>query len=325
MRTLILRRIIVSIPLLLSVSLLSFYILQSAPGDPVAMFLQQSFERAPQHVVDAMRERLGLNRPIIIQYLYWLREMLRGNFGVSLKTLEPVSQVIMRTLPASLLLMVVSFAIASVCGIALGVYSALRPYRAGDQILSFIAFFGYSIPNFWLGLILIYVFSFKMGWLPSSGMVSLRGAPDVVMDRIAHLIMPVATLAFHDMVVWLRYQRSALLGVLGEDYIRTAKAKGLAQRIVVAKHALRNALIPVVTLLGLSVPRLLTGSYIVEYVFAWPGMGRLAVDAIYTRDYPVIMAILMISAVLVVLGNLLADVGYALVDPRINYGTGGAR
>jgi peptide/nickel transport system permease protein len=315
----IVRRLMFSVPLLISVSLVSFGILKSAPGDPVAMYLSQPFERAPQEVIDAMRARLGLDRPLHVQYLTWLKETVRGNLGTSMRNFEPVHEIIARTLPQTILLMGLSFVIGLAAGILLGIYSALRPYGIGDQFLGFIASLGYAVPNFWLGLMLIYLFSMKLGWLPSGGMMSMRDMGDPLLDRLRHLILPITTIVFRDIVVWMRYQRDSLLTVLGEDYIRTARAKGLVVWVVVAKHALRNSLIPVISLIGMSMPRLLTGSYVIENVFSWPGMGRVGLDAINNRDYPLILGILLLSSVLVVMGNLLADISYALIDPRIKY------
>jgi len=315
----IIRRLMSSVPLLLAVSIVSFWILKSAPGDPVAMYLSQPFERAPQEVIDAMRARLGLNRPLHVQYLTWLKETIRGNLGTSMRNFEPVKEIIARTLPQTILLMGTSFVISLALGILLGVYSALRPYGLGDQFLGFVASLGYAVPNFWLGLMLIYLFSMNLGWLPSGGMMSMRDMGDPLVDRLRHLILPLTTIVFRDIVVWMRYQRDSLLSVLGEDYIRTARAKGLAVRVVVTKHALRNSLIPVISLVGMSMPRLLTGSYVIENIFSWPGMGRVGLDAINNRDYPLILGILMLSSVLVVMGNLLADLSYALIDPRIKY------
>jgi peptide/nickel transport system permease protein len=213
----------------------------------------------------------------------------------------------------------IAMSLAVVVGISLGVFSALHPNSTLDNVLSTLAYAGYAIPNFVLGILLIFVFAVWLDLLPTQGMGSLRASEKLIGDRFAHLILPVTTLAFNDIVIWLRYQRNSLLDILSEDYVRTARAKGLSAGRVIFRHAWRNSLIPVITLLGYSLPRLITGSYVVETFFSWPGIGNLSVTAIYQRDYTVVMAILMVSSVMVISGNLLADVCYSLADPRIRH------
>jgi peptide/nickel transport system permease protein len=215
--------------------------------------------------------------------------------------------------------MAVALTIGIGVGVVLGILAALRPHSGADLVLSVLTYAGYSVPPFWLALMLVFIFGVWLNWLPTVGMMSLQTASPPFLDRLAHLVLPVTTLAFHDVVVWLRYQRNSLLEVLDEDYIRTARAKGLPNSVVLVRHAWRNSLISIITLLGYSLPRLLTGAYIVETIFSWPGMGRLSIDAIFQRDYPLIMALLLVSSLMVVFGNLLADVGYALADPRVRY------
>jgi peptide/nickel transport system permease protein len=277
------------------------------------------FDQAPKELIERTRQALGLDRPLYVQYVRWLTSAVSGNLGNSLMTRRPVATIIRETLPNTLRLMSLALVIGVSLGIALGVLAALRPHSRLDLALSIVTYAGYSIPPFWLALLLVFVFGAWLNWLPTAGMMSLRVAERLWLDHLAHLVLPVATLAFHDVVVWLRYQRNSLLEVLDEDYIRTARAKGLPASAVLVRHAWRNSLVSIITLLGYSLPRLLTGAYIVETIFSWPGMGRLSVDAIYQRDYPLIMALLMVSSIMVVLGNLLADIGYAMVDPRVRY------
>jgi peptide/nickel transport system permease protein len=319
MHRVILRRLTVSLPLLVLVSLLSFYVLRLAPGDPVRVYLAMPFDQASPELIESTRKALGLDQPLYTQYVRWLAGALTGNLGNSLMTRRPVAAIIGETLPNTLRLMGLALGIAITAGIILGMIAATRPHSPIDLALSVVTYVGNSIPAFWSGLMLVFIFSVWLNWLPTGGMMSLVGTDRPGLDRLAHLVLPVVTLALQDTVVWLRYQRNSLLEVMGEDYIRTARAKGLSGRLVLLRHAWRNSLISVVTLLGYTLPRLLTGSYIVETIFSWPGMGRLSVDAIYQRDYPIIMGVLLVSSALVVLGNLLADVGYAVVDPRVRY------
>jgi peptide/nickel transport system permease protein len=321
MHRVILRRLLISIPLLLLVSLLSFYILRLAPGDPVRAYLAVPFDQASPELIARTRVALGLDKPLHVQYARWLAGAVTGNFGVSLMTRRPVASIVRETLPNTLRLMGLALMIAVTLGISLGMLAAVRPHSGLDLALTVTAYVGNSVPAFWSGLMLVFIFAVWLNWLPTGGMMSLTPRAHPFLDRLTHLILPVATLTFQDIVVWLRYQRNSMLEVLGEDYVRTARAKGLSSSVVLFRHAWRNSLISVITLLGYTLPRLLTGAYIVETIFSWPGMGRLSVDAIYQRDYPVIMALLLVSSTLVVMGNLLADVGYALADPRVRYET----
>ncbi len=317
MYRILVRRILISIPLLAFVSVCSFYILRLAPGDPVRAYLGTSFEQADPSVVQQLRRNLGLDQPIHVQYLRWLEKTVAGNLGNSLLTQRPVATMIRETLPNTLILMTMATVLGIVVGISLGVLSGLRPDTRFDLLVTPLAYAGYAIPNFLLGLLLIYFFGVRLNWLPTQGMVSIGQADTSPLDRLTHLILPVATLAFHDVVVWMRYQRNSLVEVLGEDYIRTARAKGLPERRTIFRHAWRNSLVSLVSLLGYSLPRLVYGSYIVETIFAWPGMGRLSVTAAYQRDYTVIMGVLLITAAIVIAGNLLADICYGIVDPRV--------
>lgn len=271
-----------------------------------------------------IRANWGLDKPIIVQYFYWLGNVLRGNFGTSYTTGRPVIQEVLERLPATLLLMISSFIITFLITIPLGVISAVKKGTWVDNLITFFSFAGMATPSFWLGLMLMLLFAVQLDWLPAVGMydplISGQGLGVRVWDVIKHMILPLTTMTILSLAGITRYQRAAMLEVLDQDYIRTARAKGLPERVVIYKHALRNAFIPIVTILGLSLPGLFGGAFIIETVFAWPGMGRLGVMAIFQRNYPLIMGIVVFSAVLIILGNLFADIGYALVDPRIRYG-----
>ncbi|OGC06639.1 hypothetical protein A3H38_05575 [candidate division WOR-1 bacterium RIFCSPLOWO2_02_FULL_46_20] len=301
MRKYVLKRLLQLMPLLIGVSLLSFFVMHLAPGDPTALFTDPNIDPVE---LARIRANWGLDKPIFIQYFYWLGNALRGNFGASYTTGLPVAKEIFERLPNTLLLMSSSFILTLLITIPLGVISAVKKGSWFDNFVTIFSFAGMAIPTFWIGLMLMLLFSVQLHWLPAVG----------------NIVLPLITMTVGSLAGLTRYQRAAMLEVLNQDYIRTARAKGLPERIVIFKHALRNALMPIVTILGLSLPDLFGGAFIVETIFAWPGMGRLGVMAIFQRNYPLIMGIVMFSAVLIMLGNLLADIGYALVDPRIRYG-----
>ncbi|MFH1542496.1 MAG: ABC transporter permease [bacterium] len=300
MRRFIFRRLLSLIPLLIGVSILSFFVMHLAPGDPTALFTDPNIN--PEDLA-RIRANFGLDKPVIIQYFYWLGNALRGNFGNSYTTGQPVMQEIGQRLPATLLLMSASYLLTLIITIPLGVISAVKKGSWFDNTVTVLSFAGMATPSFWLGLMLMLFFSVHLHWFPAVG----------------SFVLPLITMTIGSLAGLTRYQRAAMLEVLNQDYIRTARAKGLPERIVIYKHALRNALIPIVTILGLSLPGLFGGAFIIETIFAWPGMGRLGVMAIFQRNYPMIMGIVVMSAFLIILGNLLADIGYALVDPRIRY------
>lgn len=314
----LIRRIIGLIPLLLGISIVSFGMMFMAPGGPTSVFLASSHPMSPVEIAN-IRHNLGLDKPWYIQYVSWLVDLLRGNLGYSFTDGRPVLTKILEKVPVTALLIGVSFVLTILIAIPTAIYSAVHKNSLFDYIATAIAFIGYGTPTFWLGIELIQLFSVKLRWLPDSGLANFDATGFDLGDRIRHLILPVATLTFVSLAGWIRYQRSSMLEVLGEDYIRTAAAKGLTRNVVIFKHAFRNALLPLITLLGLYLPALLTGAYFVEIVFTIPGMGFLGLNAIFERDYPTVMGTTVISAVLVVIGNLLADVGYALADPRIRY------
>ena len=310
-----LKRVLVVIPMLLAVSLLLFGTMNVLPGGPEALYAGENLDPA---TIAYVRRNLGLDEPLPVQYVRWVAAAARGDLGRSFRDGQPVLDHIAERLPATLQLSVLALLLALAVAIPAGVLAASRPHSWLDRILTPASFLGLSFPSFWLGIMLILLFSGVLGWLPGSGMVTYGREADVL-SRLQHAVLPTVTLASVQVAAFMRYTRAAVLEVLTEDYVRTAEAKGLAPRRVLLKHALRNALIPVVTLVGLSLPTLVGGSVIVETVFAWPGLGRLAVDSVFKRDYPVIMGIQMIIATVIVLANLVTDLLYAVLDPRVAY------
>jgi peptide/nickel transport system permease protein len=314
----IIRRTLMAIPLLLGITVLSFGIMHLAPGGPISLVVDMD-PNITQADIDRMKESLGLNDPLYVQYLRWIGDMFQGDFGDSLiRKGVSVGELIMDRLPNTLLLMIVSTLFAVVISIPFGVISATKQYSKIDYTVTVTSFLGLATPNFWLGLILIMVFSVNLGWFPTGG-TSTLGADFSIWDRLHHLILPAFVLGTADMAGLTRYTRSSMLEVINQDYIRTARAKGFKEQKVIYKHGLRNGLIPIITIFGLMLPSFIGGSVIVESIFGWPGIGKLFVDAAFQRDYPIIMALTVISSVLVVLGNLLADILYAKFDPRIEY------
>jgi len=325
----VVRRLLQAIPLLLGILTLVFVFMHAAPGDPTAIYMHPSV--APE-VLEQMRHNWGLDQPIHIQYLRWMKSFLTGDFGVSLAQNRPVAAILAERIPNTLILSGTSLLLIFAIGIAIGIIQAVRQYSLLDNALTFSALFIYSMPSFWLGLMLILIFAYKVyqveWWpavfrFPASGMASvdydLLGFWAKLGDRLHHLVLPSIALGVSSAASIARYMRSSMLDVIRQDYIRTARAKGLPERTVILKHALKNALLPIITLLGLYLPFLFSGAVLVEHVFAWPGMGRTIVEAIYQRDYPVVMATTFVFAVMVVVANLIADVLYAVVDPRIRY------
>ncbi len=313
----IIRRLLQAIPTLFGISLVSFIIIQAAPGDPVLMM---TFDpRITQETREELRHQLGLDQPLPVQYFRWLKRLvLHGDLGRSYITKRPVLEMILERVPATLTLTGTALLLGLVLGVPIGVYAAVHQRGLFDNITRFFAVIGNAIPAFWLGLILILVFAVKLRWLPSGGMytLTLDNTFDL-WDRLRHLILPASVLATGWIANLSRYMRTETLEVIRQDYIRTAHAKGLRAHTVWFVHAARNALIPLVTVLGPALGGLLAGAVITERVFAWPGMGRMTIDAVFARDYPVIMGNLIIASVLVVLGNLLSDLLYGVVDPRV--------
>lgn len=308
----IIKRILIAIPVLIGITIIDYAIMCLA-GSPLEML---QGPRVSEAAVEAKRISLGLDKPIYVQYFVWLRELLRGNMGYSMKSFQPVSAMITSHLGPTLLLMGVSLIVSLIIALPAGIYSAVHQYSKQDYAVVTASFLGSSIPGFFLSLLLIYIFTIRLGWLPSSGMTTL-GTQSGAADVAKHMVMPVIVLSFSMAGNTIRYIRSAVLEILQQDYLRTAKAKGIGRFKVINKHALRNALIPIITVIGMEIPMLFGGAVIIEQVFSWPGLGLMTMSAISNRDYPVIMGVCLLSAVVVLVANLLTDVLYALADPTI--------
>lgn len=311
----ILRRLLIAIPILFAITLIVFSIQQLSPGDPLNAYLPPDFP-LPEAQKEAMRHQLGLDQPFFTRYGYWLKETLQGNLGTSIRTHESVVHSIRDRVGATLLLMGTALTIGTALGVLFGVVAAVRQYSVLDGILTVFAFLGISVPVYLTGLLALYVFALKFGWLPAGG-YSTPGQPFSVTDRLSHLILPAAIIAVNYIAQTMRYTRSAMLEVLNQDYVRTARAKGLNDRVVVVRHAFRNALLPIVTLIGASIPALIGGAVFIESIFGWPGVGRLLLSGVEARDYPIIIGITFVLAIVTLLANLITDVVYAFVDPRI--------
>jgi peptide/nickel transport system permease protein len=304
--TYLLRRLGQSAVTLAGVSVLVFVILRVVPGDPAKMLLP---EGAPQSAVDELNRHLGLREPLWVQYGIFIRSVVRGDFGQSFQYRSPAFQVVVERLPATIQLTLAAMALTVVFGVSIGIVAAVRRGTGYDYTGTVLAVLGQSLPNFWLGIMLILLFGVTLRWLPTSGF-----------QGWSYLVLPSVTLAAFPTALVARLTRSSMLEILGREYVRTGRAKGLTERAVVLRHALKNATIPVLTVLGLQIGTLLGGAVITESVFAWPGMGKLVVDAIFFRDFPVVQTILIFSATIFVVINLVVDLLYTVLDPRIRYG-----
>ena len=313
----VMRRLLISIPVLLAVTIVFYLLADLMPGDAVTAMMtsEAPISRA---ALASMRSRMGLDQPWPLRYVRWLQGLLKGNLGYSYISFQSITKAILMRLPATLELMGVSMLISIIIGSILGIVSALKQYSVLDLTLTVSGFIGLSIPVFFLGLMLIYVFALRLKVLPVSGM-STPGIPFSLVDNMRHLALPMLSLSLLRIASFMRYMRSSLLDVLHNEYLTVARAKGLSEAYIVIKHALRNALIPIVTVIGLNVPVLFAGAVIIESVFQWPGIGLLYITAVNQRDDPMIIGLAVMSAVVVFLSNLLTDVTYALVDPRIRY------
>jgi peptide/nickel transport system permease protein len=309
------RRLLLLVPVLMGVSVIVFLVLHLAPGDPAEIMLGS---QATQEDRLRLRADLGLDDPLHVQYGRWLGHVARGDLGRSLWMRRPVLGEVLVRLKATLILTGTALVLSSIGGVALGVVSATRPNSWLDRTSAIASLFGASMPVFWLGIVLMVVFSLTLGWLPASGMYAPYGGGDVE-DLLRHLVLPALTLAAASVTIVARLTRSAMLEVLGQDYIRTARAKGLVERRIVVRHALKNALVPIVTVIGVQAGYLLGGAVLTETVFAWPGVGTLMVQGILARDIPLVQGCVLVVALTFVLVNLFVDLLYAWLDPRIRY------
>lgn len=315
------RRLAQAVPVVFAVVILNFMIVHLAPGDPVNILVGE-YGSTPEFR-ERVRREYGLDQPLPTQLVVYLRRVLRGDLGHSLYFNQPVIRLILERLPATILLMASQLVFALAGGVSLGVAAARRPYSALDNASTAVALIGYSMPVFWSGLLLILLFSTTLGVLPSGGMISSREQVSglaVVWDVLRHLILPAFTLGLVNLALYVRLTRASMLEVLSQDYMRTAWAKGLAERRVMRHHALRNALLPVVTITGIDLGRMIGGAVLTETVFAWPGVGTLTFTALQSRDYPVIVGTFMLVSIGVILANLFVDIMYGILDPRIQYG-----
>lgn len=309
----LLRRTLQALGVLLGVSVLVFAIIHLVPGDPVRLALGTRFD---QETYDALRSRAGLDQPLLQQYVTWLGGVVQGDFGVSFRSGQTVLSMVTERLPATLSLAGAAVVVALLIALPLGVLSAIRQGSRTDTIATAISQFGISVPDFWMGILLILLFSLTLGWLPASGYVGITEDP---LGWATRLILPGVTVGVVSGAVLTRFVRSSVLESLGEDFVRTAQSKGLSERRIIREHVLPNALVPVITVTGLQLAYLLSGVVVVEAVFAWPGLGQLALDAVQDRDYPVLQGAVMLFAGFFLLVNLLVDLLYAVVDPRIQY------
>jgi peptide/nickel transport system permease protein len=313
------RRLALLIPLLFGITIVNYTLYALAPGDPVsAMINPETIRLMSRADLETLRESMGLNKPVYIRYLIWLREALRGNLGWSTWLRLPVSQILVRDIGNTLGLMAFALLFSTIGGIVLGIVSALKPYSAMDYALTGIAFGGVAVPGFFFALLLIYGVGLRLGWLPVGGIVT-AGAPPSLADRLRHMVLPAIALSYEGLGVLLRYTRSSMLEVGRQDYITTARAKGLAERFVIFRHAFRNTLLPLITITGLRLPSLVGGAVLIESVFNYQGIGYTIVYATTNRDYPLLMGGVLTTAVMVLLSNLIADLAYAWADPRIRY------
>ncbi|NOT06050.1 MAG: ABC transporter permease [Anaerolineales bacterium] len=323
MTTYAIRRILQTIPILFIISILLFFLVRSAPGGPLT-----SARRNPnvtKEQIEAIEEKLGLNDPLPVQYGRWIGDMLKGNLGQSIKFHRPVNDMIAERIPNTLTLVGASFLLTLIVAIPIGMLSARKPYSVFDYAMTTVTFIGQSIPVYWLGLGLIVIFYVLLKnpvtdvpFFPVGGM-NTRGKEGDPLDTLWHLVLPVTALSLGWIAWYSRFLRSSMMDVLHEDYVRTAKAKGASSNSVYYKHALQNAILPLVTLIALDLPSLFAGALFVETIFSWPGMGRLFWDAAKGRDYPVLLGVVMITAVLIIFCNILADLAYGWLDPRVKY------
>lgn len=313
MNNLFLRRLLQLLPMLLFISLVSFLLVKLAPGDPLQAYITP---RMSPEDIERIRQSMGLDKPLPVQYLLWLKNLLHGDLGYSLIYHRPVLTMIAERIPATLGLMGASLLLAIVLAIPLGLLAGAYKHRWLDNVLNLFAYVGISVPIFWFGILLITVFSVQLNWLPSMGMRTI-GIEDSWLDVVRHGILPCIALTFYNLSGYVRYIRSNTISQLSADYVQTQLAYGATRRSILFRHVLKNVLLPVITLFGLSFGELVVGAYVTESVFSWPGMGLLGIQSITSLDYPLIMAIILLSSIMLVTGNLLADLLYRVADPRI--------
>ncbi len=320
MGTFVLRRLLQAIPTFFGVTLITFALIRLAPGDPVSLMVAGSAELAPADY-EAIRRAYGLDQPMPIQYGSWLWRMLSGDFGQSLLYKRPVLQMIAATLPNTLQLSVLALLVALAVGVPLGLLAARYRGTPLDGAIRVLSVAGHAIPSFWFGLLFILIVSVQLRLFPVGGMLTVGASEWDVGDRLAHLVGPVLALSLGGIANYSRYMRTEALEVLGQDFVRTAHAKGLPERAVLYVHALRNALLPIITALGGLLATLISGALVVEQVFAWPGMGRMTYEAARSKDYPIVMGVVVISSALLLVSYILRDVAYAIADPRVARGS----
>lgn len=321
MTTYVARRLMLVLPLLLGITIITFTVVSLAPGDPITALIDPNeMHLMSKEQLAAAREALGLNKPIPVRYALWLNAVVHGNLGYSIQERRPVAEMILARLPASLALTIPSILLAMTLGVGLGVLSALRQYSILDYLLTVLAFFGVSVPAFFFALMGMFLLGVELQILPIFGMWTPGQPTTINLDLVRHAILPIAALAIAHIAGYMRYARAATLEALSGEYVVTARAKGLSERLVLWRHVFRNALLPLVTIAGLSLPGLIGGSFVIETIFSWPGIGLLGYTAILQRDYPLQMGIALMAAVAVLFANLVTDIAYAFVDPRIHYG-----
>lgn len=316
------KRIISSIPILIGITIITFFIMHITPGKPTDSITDMNM-KVTAEAKERLQQLYGLDKPVYVQYFDWIKRFIFFDFGNSFKDLRPAREKIFERLPATILLNVLSLFFICLISIPLGIYCAVKKDSFADKSITVILFILYSIPSFWLALMFMILFGINLGWLPISGLYSFDFETMSILGKIfditKHLILPVSVSVIVSLASLSRYTRSGMLEVLKQDYIKTAYAKGLTEKQVIFKHALKNTLLPLITIVGLSIPGLIGGSFIFETIFSYPGIGRLGYEAVMARDYPVVMAIATLTAILTLVGNIIADILYTYADPRIKY------
>lgn len=311
-----LARAVQAVPTLLLLSIISFVLIHVVPGGPAVVMLG---DKATPALIAQINRSLGLNKPLWVQYLIWLEQLLRGNLGYAYSYHQTVASLILTNLSRTLILVVSAIAISHVLAVIIGIYQAVHRDQPVDHALTALLYFLYAMPTFWLGVLMVSMFSINLGWFPSGGLYNPLLAHPTLASYMDHLVLPASVLIIGSVAGWGRYMRSSMAETLVQDYIRTARAKGLSERAVLVHHALKNSLLPLITLVGMSLPSLFSGALIIEIIFDYPGMGLLFWNAAQQRDYPILLGIVIMVGVLTIVGNLLADILYAVVDPRIQY------